>query len=198
MAASFLTPPDRPAPSPDPVIDHTTALLVIDAQRAIDDPRWGQRNNPDAESVIARLLAHWRSKNAPVIHVHHQPTDPASTFQGSGQDIKPEAQPRSDELRIHKTTPCAFTQTELDSFCRSEGFHRLVICGFITENSVESTVRTAGNRGYETWVVANACATFARTDLNGTDWTAENIHQLSLSNMAQDYARIIQSDDLIR
>ncbi len=33
-----------------------TALIVIDVQNAIDDPRWavdGPRNNPDAEANIA-------------------------------------------------------------------------------------------------------------------------------------------------
>ena len=33
------------------------ALLVIDVQMAIDDPKWGPRNNPGAEAAIAALLA---------------------------------------------------------------------------------------------------------------------------------------------
>ena len=34
-----------------------TALIIIDVQDGLDDPRLGKRNNPDAESNIARLLA---------------------------------------------------------------------------------------------------------------------------------------------
>ena len=34
----------------------STALIVIDVQKAIDDPRWGRRNNPQAEENIARLI----------------------------------------------------------------------------------------------------------------------------------------------
>jgi nicotinamidase-related amidase len=47
------------------------ALLVIDVQQGLDDPRWGARNNPDAEGRIADLLAAWRATGRPVIHVQH-------------------------------------------------------------------------------------------------------------------------------
>src|SRR6185369_12671726 len=60
------------------------ALLVIDVQTAIDDPRWGSdRNNPQAEENIGRLLARWREKGWPVIHIRHQSRDPRSSYRDS-------------------------------------------------------------------------------------------------------------------
>ena len=52
-------------------------LIVIDVQEAIDDPRWGPRNNPQAEANIAALIAAWRAEDLPIVHVRHDSVDPA-------------------------------------------------------------------------------------------------------------------------
>src|SRR5262249_52546351 len=57
-----------------------SVLLLIDLQKAIDHPSWGERNNLSAETNIARLLAHWRSRDWPVWHVKHDSTQPNSHY----------------------------------------------------------------------------------------------------------------------
>ena len=49
-------------------------LLVIDVQRAFEDPAWGSRNNPGAEEAIGEAIAGWRAHGAPVVHVRHEST----------------------------------------------------------------------------------------------------------------------------
>jgi len=40
-------------------------LLVIDVQRAFDDPGWAERNNQQAEKRVGELLAAWRAAGRP-------------------------------------------------------------------------------------------------------------------------------------
>ena len=52
------------------------ALIVVDVQRAFEDPAWGRRNNPDSEANIAALVAHWRERGWPLVLVRHDSTRP--------------------------------------------------------------------------------------------------------------------------
>ncbi len=176
-----------------------SVLLLIDLQRAIDNPDWGIRNNSGAEQVVARLLAHWRDKAWPVIHVRHDSTDPDSSYRSGqpGNDFKAEATPRAGEVVIAKKTNSAFIGTGLEARLREGGYPALVVAGVITNNSVEATVRMAGNLGFNTWLVEDACFTFGRKDWTGVWRSAEDMHAISLANLDGEYCTVIRSDALI-
>jgi nicotinamidase-related amidase len=176
------------------------ALLLIDVQRAIDDPSWGVRNNPQLEANLARLLAAWRSRGSLVVHVRHLSTEPASTYRPGqpGCDFKPEVAPRDGEWIVEKRTNSAFIGTNLEARLRELGVARLVVAGVITNNSVEATARMAGNLGFDTIVVSDATATFGRNDLTGRWWSADDVHALSLANLSGEYARIATTDEVLR
>lgn len=168
-------------------------LLLIDLQKAIDHPSWGKRNNPDAEKNVAALLAAWRSTRRPVYHVRHDSVDPASLYRPGqpGNDFKREAQPSPGEVLIAKRTNSAFIGTDLESRLRAAGHRVLVIAGVITNNSVEATVRMAGNLGFETYLVADAAFTFGREDWRGVCRTADEVHAMSLANLDGEYCEVV-------
>ncbi len=179
-----------------------SALLIIDLQKAIDDPAWaglGPRNNPGAEGAIAHLLQAWRRRNLPVWHVRHDSTSPGSTYRPGqpGNDFKPEAEPLPGEPVIAKNTPCAFAGTGLEVRLRAAGITALVVAGVITNNSVEATVRMAGCLGFDVYLVEDACFTFARKDWNGRLWRAEEVHALSLANVQGEYCSVISVDQTL-
>jgi len=180
-------------------LPHTAALLVIDVQKAIDHPSWGERNNPQAEAHIAALLAAWRETRRPIYHVRHDSTEPQSHYRPgqAGHEFKAEARPVAGEAVIGKRTNSAFIGTDLEARLRGAGHTVLVVTGVITNNSVEATVRMAGNLGFETFVVEDACFTFGRKDWSGVWRTAAEVHAMSLANVAGEYAGVVGTADVL-
>jgi nicotinamidase-related amidase len=180
-------------------LHQNTALLVIDMQMGFDDPAWGQRNNPEAETNVAALIATWREASAPVIHVHHNSPDPTGRLRRNtpGNKAKFEAQPWADERVYQKSVNSAFIGTSLDTDLRMLGIKTLVITGLTTNHCISTTARMAGNLGFETFVVADATATFARTNLDGTIRLAEDVHNAALSDLQDEFAQIVDTQWLI-
>ena len=186
----------QPALEPGPLfLPADAALLLIDFQQGIDDPYWGRRNNPQAEAVAARLLAAWRESGRPVIHAQHLSREPQSPYRPGqpGVEFKPALRPHRGEFVVQKATNSAFVDTGLEALLRQQGIDTLVVAGVITNNSVEATVRTAGNLGYRTYLVADATATVDKRDLTGRLWFAEEVQALSLANIHGEYATVTQS-----
>ncbi|HYI91153.1 MAG TPA: cysteine hydrolase family protein [Beijerinckiaceae bacterium] len=182
-----------------PKLPSDTVLVIVDLQLAIDDVTWAPRNNPDAEGHVAALLAAWRGAGMPVIHIRHDSTEAKSPYRpGSpGHAFKPESTPSDAEPVIAKSTNSAFIRTGLDDMLSDLGVTTLVVCGVLTHNSVEATVRHAGNLGYRVLVPGDACRACAVTDLTGRFWPAEDVHQLSLALMHGEYATVTDTAALV-
>jgi nicotinamidase-related amidase len=176
-----------------------TALIIIDAQKAIDHSSWGERNNPDAERNIAVLLGAWRSTHRPICHIRHDSSEPDSHYRPGqpGNDFKPEAQPLAQETILVKTTNSAFIGTGLEAMLRAANLKILVVAGVITNNSVEATVRMAGNLGFETYLAEDACFTFGRKDWKGRWRTAEEVHSMSLANLDGEYCSVVWTSQVL-
>ena len=177
----------------------TAALLIIDVQHAIDHPSWGQRNNPQAESNIAALLASWRARGLPIYHIRHDSAEPQSHYRPGqpANEFKPDALPLPGETIIAKRTNSAFIGTDLEQRLLSASQLTVVVAGVITNNSVEATVRMAGNLGFSTHLVEDACFTFDRDDWNGTRRTAEEVHAMSLANLHAEYCFVVRTADVL-
>ena len=182
------------------VLPPRAALLVIDVQKAIDDPKWGPRNNPGAEARIAALIEAWRRSGRALFHVRHDSTFPDSPYRPgqAGNDFKPDVRPLPGETVIAKRTNSAFIGTRLESTLRRAGHDMLVVAGVLTHNSVEATVRMAGNLGFATIVVADATWSVDKTDLRGRSWPAEDVHQLSLANLSGEYATVADTAAVLK
>src|SRR5260221_1022628 len=180
-------------------LPRAAALLVIDLQKASEHPSWGERNNPQTEANVAALLAVWRSTSRPIYHIRHDSTEPDSHYRHgqAGNDFKPEVRPMAGETIIAKTTNSAFIGTGFEEKLRAANHFLIVVTGVITNNSVEATVRMAGNLGFETYLVEDACFTFGRRDWSGTCRTAAEVHAMSLSNLDGEYCAVVRTKQVL-
>jgi nicotinamidase-related amidase len=173
-----------------------SALLIVDMQVGMTWPSPNIRNNPQAERVIAKLLQDWRDDGRPVVHIRHVSRTPGSPFWPGqvGVEFQPALMPLPSEHVVEKNVPDAFINTGLERWLHARSIFSLVIVGVSTNNSVESTARTAGNLGFKTFVVADATFAFERSDFNGIRRTAEEVHAMALANLDGEYATVISSE----
>jgi nicotinamidase-related amidase len=176
-----------------------TALMLIDVQKGFDSPYWGKRNNPQAERNMETLLSAWRKAKMPVVHVQHHSTNPESPlFPGqNGNEFKDALEPIYGEHVEKKHVNSAFIGTTLESYLRTNRVDTLVIAGLTTDHCVSTSTRMAGNLGFATYVAADATATFNRTGYDGKEYAAEEIYATALASLHQEFATVLNTDDII-
>lgn len=176
-------------------------LLMIDWQRAFDDHAYwgGNRNNPDAEDKARTLLAHWRGKGWPIIHIRHDSAEPGSILKTSlhGGAAIDGLDAVGSEPIITKHVNSGFIGTDLQARLDVMGAKNLVICGLTTNHCVSTTTRMAGNFGYDVRLIGDACAAFDRTGKNGAVYPAQLVHELSLANIDGEFCTVATADDAI-
>jgi len=177
---------------------HPCALLIIDMQQGIQQTG-KPRNNPDAEARIADLLACWRQADWPRVHIRHISRHADSVFAPGqrGALFQPALAPLSDEAVFEKNVTDAFTHSGLERWLHVRGLTQVVIVGVASENSVEATARSASNLGFATRVVADACHTFAKRDFAGHPRSAEEVHDMAMANLRDEYAQVVHTAELL-
>lgn len=181
-----------------------TGLLLIDVQTGVNVlEHWGgptgRRNNPGAEAEMARLLAAWREQGLPVIYTQHDSREAASPLKLSlptGAMIDG-FEPAPGEIVIRKDVNSAFIGTDIELRMRQHGITRLVIVGFFTNFCVETSTRMAGNMGYDTYLVPDACATTNRVGPDGTDHDPETVHALSVASLHGEFCTALTTDQAL-
>jgi nicotinamidase-related amidase len=186
---SFMTKQDKPA------------LILIDIQKGFEDVDYcdGHRNNLDAETNAGKILNFWRQNNLPIFHIKHCSTNPNSKFvEGKvGNDFQEIVQPKDGEQIIKKSVNSAFIGTDLKQQLDKLNIKKLIIVGLTTDQCVSTSVRMAGNYGYDTFVVSDATATFEKVGVEGQKYSAEIMHETALASLHKEFATVIKTDELI-
>lgn len=136
--------------------------------------------------TVERVLKVFREAGLPVIHTRecHKPDlsdcPPSKRERGSpslrigdegpmgriliagekGADIVPELLPIDDELVIDKPGKGAFYATQLDEWLRERNVSQLIFAGVTTEVCVQTSMREANDRGYESLLLTDATESY--------------------------------------
>ncbi|MEJ2004064.1 MAG: cysteine hydrolase family protein [Cyclobacteriaceae bacterium] len=177
-----------------------SVFLLIDVQKGLDHSTYygDARSNPGAEKNMQLLLNNWRERKWPVIHIKHNSENPDSPlFPGKeGNEIKDEVKPLQHELIFEKKVNSAFIGTGLEDELKSLGIGSLVLAVLTVEHCVSSTARMASDLGFEVTVVADATAAFTKVNAAGKIFNADDVHEISLAALENEFARILNTDQI--
>ena len=94
--------------------------------------------------------------------------------------------PAGDEMVFSKTSSSVFISTNIHYVLGNLGVKHLIVCGVLTDQCVDSTVRDACDYGYLVTLVTDACATHT-----------EQRHSTSIANN-QGYCRQRTTDEMVK
>ena len=178
----------------------TKALLIVDIQNDYFPGGKMELEGSEAASLRAgELLAAFRGRGLPIIHVHHVSVRPGATFflpDTEGVQIHPNVAPAGQEIVLQKHFPNSFRDTRLLEHLRQTGVQELVIAGMMTHMCIDATTRAAADLGFPCFLAHDACATRALT-FGATQVSAEHVHCSFLSDLSGTYATVRPAKELL-
>jgi nicotinamidase-related amidase len=176
-----------------------TVLLPVDMQQAFDGPSWPRRWNGAVDRNGQAILAAWRSRGLPIIHVKHDSVEPGSTLAAGqpGNVFRPGFEPHDGEPIVSKSVNSAFIGTDLDLRLKRLGVRKVVVFGITTDMCVSTTVRTGANLGYEMILVEDACDCFDLPDGQGGTIPARTSHQVHVATLGFEFAKVLTTAEIV-
>lgn len=152
-----------------------------------------------AADQAAKLLAAFRHKALPVVHIQHIAARPGATFflpDTVGSEIHKSVRPNQGEPVFQKHFPNSFRETPLLNYLRKEDISRLAIVGMMTHMCIDTTTRAAADLGFSCSLAHDACATRALS-FNGVQVSAENVQASYLAALNGLFAKVLSANDLV-
>jgi maleamate amidohydrolase len=183
-------------------IEGRIGLLIIDFVNGFADPAvFGGGNIPEAMERSVPLLQAAREMKWPIAHsriVYADDDSDANVFSlkvpgmlslkehTPASAIVPQLMPEAGELVVRKNVPSAFFGTSLAAWLTMRGVNTLVVAGCVTSGCVRASVVDAMQFGFRPVVLSDCVGDRAIAP-----------HEANLFDMAQKYAAVMTSDELM-
>jgi nicotinamidase-related amidase len=177
----------------------TKALLLIDIQNDyFPGGAMELVGSPQAGMQGGKLLATFRQKSLPVIHVQHISTRPGATFflpDTAGVRIHESVAPIAGETVFQKNFPNSFRETPLLEHLRKLEVTQLVIAGMMTQMCIDTSTRAAADLGFQCLLAHDACAT-KDLSFGGATVSAGNVQTAFLAALNGLFARVLSVEEI--
>lgn len=169
------------------------ALLIIDVQNDyFPGGACELYKAMEAEEQIKKLISESRKAGREVIYIQHiNPPEETFFIEGTfGCEISERIAPQPGDKVFVKYYPNSFLKTGLDSYLKSKGIGKLIVCGMMTHMCVDTTVRAAMDYGYRVELAANACAAMA-LETDGEVIPADVVQKTFIASLSGVFADIV-------
>jgi nicotinamidase-related amidase len=177
-----------------------TALLLIDVQNDyFPGGLFPLEGMEAAAAQSAKLLAVFRNKKLPIIHIRHEElVEDAPFFKpaSAGAHIHSSVTPLGNEPVIVKRYPNCFRETNLKKMLDDAGIGSLIIGGAMSNLCVDAGTRAAGDYGFNCAVAQDACAAM-EIIFNGAKVPPSQVHAAFMGALAFGYGKVANADELI-
>jgi len=178
-----------------------TALLLLEIQNDyFPNGRIYLEKSLEASDKAQSVLLAYREKKLPIIHVQHISTHPDATYFlpcTKGTEFYSKVYPLKGETIIKKHYPNSFKDTSLLNHLIKNQINHLVICGMMTQMTIDATVRAAYDLGFTCTVLHDACAA-RQLEFNHTTISPQNVHYAFLAALQPTYATVLSSEDFLQ
>ncbi len=120
-----------------------------------------------------------------------------SNYQKKSGQLLPNIRTLDKEIVIKKDVNSGFIGTSLELNLRRLKIQRLLVVGFFTNCCIETTVRMAGNMGFDTYLVHDACAAMNRIGHDGMYYDADLVHNMAIANLNGEFCTAINTKDAL-
>ena len=177
-----------------------TALLVVDMQKAFEDPAFlGKRNNPDCERNVSALIDAWRERGQPVVFVRHDSDEDGSPLRpGQPGNAFKDMIDGEPDLLVTKSVNSAFHgDPDLERWLRANDVDGIVVCGIQTNMCCETTARVGANLGFEMGFAIDATHTFDLPDGDGGTIPADELARVTAANLDFEFGRVVTTAEAV-
>ena len=105
---------------------------------------------------------------------------------------------RTEKLVFEKNVNSAFIGTDLETTLKKNKITTLIIAGLTVEHCISTSVRMASNLGFKTYLVEDATAAFSKRNRKGEFISAEQVFEVAIANLNEEFADIITSTELLK